>query len=122
MKGPKKFSAPSPEELATAFQIVRGMLDSVELDWPQNTPQELILKHKTLKVLMGAMLHPKMLKGAAKGAKRNREADLAVIADIPKFGSLPKAVRGHMANGKLSRTTTERAHCDRIRLFKKYAI
>lgn len=122
MKPVKTKRAPTDADLAQAFENVRGMLSSVELDWPQETAKDRIHKHKILKILMGAMRYPKNLKGAALGSKRNLDADLAVINDIETYGSLPKAIKAHMESGKLSRTTTERSHYDRIRLFRKHEI
>jgi hypothetical protein len=119
MKQVKKMKVPTKAQIATTFKMVRGMLESVELDWPEKTSRDRILKHKTLKALIGTMLHPKTLIGATMGAKRGLETDLAVIADIKKFGSLPKAIEAHLADGRLPRTTTKRSHIERIRARSK---
>jgi hypothetical protein len=109
------------KEIERGWKIVRGMVDDAEAR-PLRTARDRMIALKQIKHLVGMLIRPPALKGAAKGAKRGIEADLAVIADISKFGSLPRAVRGHMLDGRLSRNTMERSHIERIRTLKKHTI
>lgn len=103
------------DEIDEGWKIVRGMIESAE--------QRVILTlaereaaFKQIKQLVGVLIQPPRLRGDR--GRVNVEADLAVIADIKKFGTLPKAVRGHMRDGRLSPNTTERSHIERIRALK----
>jgi hypothetical protein len=98
---------------------VQGMLEAAQ-ERPVRTAREKVIALKQIKILIGDLIRPPLIHGAKKGVKRNLAADLAVIADIPKFGSLPKAVRAHMRDGRLSKTTIERSHIERIKLLKSF--
>ncbi|WP_375048845.1 hypothetical protein [Bradyrhizobium sp. 8-10B] len=108
-------------EIDEGWKIVRGMIEAAE--------QRVILTladretaFKQVKQLVGVLIEPPRLHGDRDRGRLNDLADLAVIADIPKFGTLPKAVQAHLANGRLSRGTTVRSHIERIRERKKHMI
>jgi len=105
-------------EIEQGWLIVQGMLD-VARERPVRTARDRVITLKQIKILVGNLIRPPMIHGARKGLKRNLHADLAVINDIKKFGSLPKAVRAHMRDSRLSKNTTERSHIERISLLKK---
>ena len=115
MKGPEITSA----EIELGWEMVREMVE-VASHRPTRTERERVGAMKTIKMLVGALYYLPQLKGAEKGVRRNLAADEAVIADIEKYGSLPKAVAAHIAIGKLSRGTTARSHTERSRLVQKH--
>ncbi|WP_143278236.1 hypothetical protein [Bradyrhizobium sp. UFLA03-84] len=108
------------DEIDEGWKIVRGMIEAAE--------QRVILTladretaFKQVKQLVGILIEPPRLHGE-RGLKKDADVDAAVIADIPKFGTIPKAVRAYLANGRLSKGTTERSHIERIRERKKHMI
>lgn len=106
------------DEIDQGWKIVRGMIEAAE-DRIILTPRDRVIALKQIKYLVGILIRPPLLKGAEKGVSRNLAGDIAVIADIAKYGSLPKAVRAHLADGRLERNVTERSHIERIRDVKR---
>ncbi len=106
------------KDIDQGWEIVRGMMESV-MARPTKTARQKVVTYKTIKILIGTLRNPPVLKGKEPKRKAISVEDRAVLADEAKYGSLPKAVAAHCYDGRLSPHITEASHLTRIRAWKR---